>query len=94
MLSFGQKQRISRWKKSFWKKEFPKVDMISLYEKHTGLTLKRSGKAWIGKCPFHSHEDRKPSFAIYPDTDSYYCFGCEETGTSNWLKTKLEKQGL
>lgn len=89
MLSFGQKQKIKRWQQTRWKNNFPQVDMLSVYEKHTGLTMKRSGAAWVGKCPFH--EDRKPSFAIYPDTDSYYCFACEATGTGSWLKHELER---
>lgn len=34
--------------------------------------LRHSGKALFGLCPFH--QDSKPSFAIYPETNSYYCF--------------------
>ena len=88
MLTFSQRQKM-KWKKTFWKKEFPKHDMVELYEKHTGNTLKRSGRAWMGRCPFH--DDDKPSFAIYEDTDSYYCFGCEANGNSSWFKKKLEE---
>src|SRR3990167_5957337 len=37
--------------------------------------LHRTGKVFMGICPFH--EDKKPSFAIYPETNSWYCFaGC------------------
>ena len=37
--------------------------------------LKRSEKTRMGKCPFH--EDETPSFAIYPETNSWFCFsGC------------------
>ena len=32
----------------------------------------------MGCCPFHS--DKKPSMCVYPDTQRYYCFGCDATG--------------
>lgn len=34
--------------------------------------LKKSGNCLVGRCPLH--DDTKPSFAIYPDTNSWYCF--------------------
>ena len=30
------------------------------------------------KCPFH--KDNKPSLRIYPETNTYTCFGCDKTG--------------
>ncbi len=33
-----------------------------------------SGPRLVGLCPFH--EDAVPSFTVYPDTNTYYCFGC------------------
>jgi len=30
------------------------------------------------KCPFH--KDSKPSLRIYPETNTYTCFGCDKTG--------------
>jgi len=38
------------------------------------FTLKKSGKAFVGRCPFHI--DRTPSFYIYLDTNTYHCYGC------------------
>lgn len=34
----------------------------------------------IAKCPLH--EDRSPSFVIYPETNSCWCFGCQKGGDS------------
>ena len=43
-----------------------------------GIELRRSGRRLIGRCPFH--EDRSPSLVIYPQTASYFCFGCDAGG--------------
>ena len=38
------------------------------------------GRAWFtGRCPLPDHEDRTPSFYIYPP-GRYYCYGCERGG--------------
>ena len=42
------------------------------------VPLKKSGKEWKGKCPFH--DDRTPSFYVVPDKGFYKCFGCGESG--------------
>ena len=49
------------------------VDAISGH-----VHLKRNGRIYKGLCPFHS--ERTPSFTVYPDTQSYYCFGCGAGG--------------
>lgn len=36
--------------------------------------VKRSGNKYATNCPFH--KDKHPSFFIYPETNSFYCFGC------------------
>lgn len=43
-------------------------------------SLRKSGKTLVGLCPFH--EERHPSFYIYPETNSYYCFGCHQGGNA------------
>ena len=42
------------------------------------VPLKRAGKNLKGLCPFHS--EKTPSFTVYPDTNSFYCFGCGKGG--------------
>lgn len=42
------------------------------------ITLKRAGRHPKGLCPFHS--EKTPSFTVYNDTQSYYCFGCGAGG--------------
>lgn len=38
------------------------------------VTLKRRGKNLVGLCPFHN--EKTPSFTVYPENASFYCFGC------------------
>ena len=42
------------------------------------VNLKRRGKNLVGLCPFHN--EKSPSFNIYPGNNSYYCFGCGKGG--------------
>ena len=46
------------------------------------VTLRREGRLWRGRCPFHADSD--PSLAVYPavhpQEGRYYCFGCGEGG--------------
>ena len=42
------------------------------------VTLKRRGKNLVGLCPFHN--EKTPSFTIYPENGSFYCFGCGAGG--------------
>lgn len=42
------------------------------------VQLKRHGKILVGLCPFHS--EKTGSFTVYPDTQSFYCFGCGAGG--------------
>ena len=49
------------------------VELIGSY-----VTLRRAGSNYTGLCPFHS--ERTPSFTVFPDTQSFFCFGCEAGG--------------
>lgn len=48
-------------------------DVISSY-----VNLKRQGRLLKGLCPFHN--EKTPSFTVYPETKSFYCFGCGAGG--------------
>lgn len=46
-----------------------------------GIVLHRSGRAYVGLCPFHTHTKHTPSFAVYPDNNTWHCYGqCAEGG--------------
>jgi len=42
------------------------------------LQLKPSGKNFVALCPFHN--EKTPSCYFYTETNSFYCFGCNEKG--------------
>ena len=42
------------------------------------VELRKRGINYIGLCPFHN--EKTPSFTVYPENGSYYCFGCGQGG--------------
>jgi DNA primase len=40
--------------------------------------VRRTGKTFSTICPFH--DERTPSFHIYPESNSFHCFGCDKSG--------------
>ena len=55
------------------KQENDIVDVIS-----ETVNLKRTGRSYIGLCPFHN--DKSPSFSVSQDKQIYKCFSCGEAG--------------
>lgn len=51
----------------------PVEELIGSY-----VELKKRGRLFVGLCPFHN--EKTPSFTVYPDSKSYYCFGCGAGG--------------
>ena len=52
------------------------------------VNLKRRGRNLVGLCPFHS--EKTPSFTVYPDSQSFYCFGCGAGGDVITFIKKIE----
>ncbi|MDD6284898.1 MAG: DNA primase, partial [Firmicutes bacterium] len=42
------------------------------------VNLKRRGNTMVGLCPFHN--EKTPSFTVYTNNGSFYCFGCGAGG--------------
>ena len=42
------------------------------------VNLRRAGRNLVGLCPFHN--EKTPSFNIFPENGSFYCFGCGAGG--------------
>ena len=59
------------------------VDVISQY-----VVLKRSGRNFMGLCPFH--REKSPSFSVSPDKQIFHCFGCGVGGDVIRFVSKIE----
>lgn len=63
------------------------VEVVSDYVK-----LKKSGKNFLGLCPFHS--EKTPSFNVSPDLGIYKCFGCDASGDVFSFVEEMEGVGF
>lgn len=43
------------------------------------LDLKKNGRMYKARCPFH--DENTPSFTVYPEQDTFHCYGCKANGT-------------
>jgi DNA primase len=69
-----------------------KVDLVKVVGEHLRLT--KRNKDFIGLCPFHQEDT--PSFTVHPQTQTWYCFGCQRHGdvfTFVELIEKTDKRG-
>jgi len=51
-------------------------DIVAVIERYTKLP--KTGKNFTGCCPIH--QDKNPSLTVYPDQQSWHCFGCNRGG--------------
>jgi DNA primase len=64
------------------------VDIEELIARY--VRLRRTGQNYsVAGCPFH--KDRNPSFVVYPQTQSFYCFGCREHGDVISFLMRIER---
>lgn len=58
-------------------------ELVSSY-----VTLRARGRTRVGLCPFHG--EKTPSFTVYPENNSFYCFGCGAGGDIITFVRKIE----
>lgn len=63
-----------------------KSDMLSVVSEY--VKLKKTGKNYVGLCPFHS--EKTGSFTVSPEKKLYHCFGCNEGGNIFAFIMKIE----
>jgi DNA primase len=68
LVDSALRQRIERLKHIV-----PLAEVVGRY-----VELRTAGNTCTGLCPFH--KDQVPSFTVYPETGTYYCFGCAARG--------------
>ncbi|MFC1873771.1 DNA primase [Chloroflexota bacterium] len=66
-----------------------KTDIVEIIGQHTKLT--KSGRNFRGLCPFHS--ENRPSFFVYPEQQSWHCFGACSTG-GDAFSFLMKKEGI
>lgn len=63
------------------------VDVVSEY-----VTLKKTGRNFVGLCPFH--REKTPSFTVNPEKQIFYCFGCGEGGNAISFLMKINNMSF
>lgn len=71
---------------SFLQELIAKNDIESVASSY--VSFKRRGRNLVGLCPFHG--EKTPSFNLYPETSSFYCFGCGAGGDVITFIRKIE----
>ncbi len=61
-------------------------DIVEVFRMYADL--KKRGRIYVCCCPLHA--EKTPSCTIYPDSASFYCFGCHEGGDVITLLMKVE----
>jgi DNA primase len=56
--------------------------------KSRGIELRKIGREYKGRCPFHA--DETPSFSVSEEKGLYHCFGCGASGDVFNLVMKLD----
>ncbi|MDP2729593.1 MAG: DNA primase [Dehalococcoidales bacterium] len=66
-----------------------RIDIVEVVSQHTTLT--KSGRTFKGLCPFHS--EKHGSFFVYPEQQSWHCFGACNTG-GDVFSFVMKKEGF
>jgi DNA primase len=66
-----------------------RIDIIELISGY--VPLKKAGRNYKGLCPFHT--EKTPSFVVFPDTQTWHCFGACGTG-GDIFRFIMQREGM
>jgi hypothetical protein len=79
MITDNPSERTQRYRGVSYVKPIDAAkEAVSVEELADELTSGPRGR--YRRCPLPDHPDRNPSFALYPDTNSWFCHGCLRGG--------------
>ncbi|MGH7902999.1 MAG: DNA primase [Candidatus Dormibacteraceae bacterium] len=64
-----------------------RLDLVDVVSEQ--VKLRRQGRELVGLCPFHQEDS--PSFSVNPQTQFWYCFGCQKGGDLFEFVEQIEK---
>lgn len=64
-----------------------KIDILTLFS-NLGIQLHKKGATYWCCCPIHN--EKTPSFAVYPDKKTWHCYGCGRGGDAIALLMELQ----
>lgn len=71
------------------KRGHPIAEVVARY----GIELRPSGRALVGRCPFHADGGR-PNLHVYQSSDSWYCYRCAIGGDVISFVERIESVGF
>lgn len=66
-----------------------RIDVVELISSY--VPLKKAGRNYKGLCPFHA--EKTPSFVVFPDSQTWHCFGACGTG-GDVFRFIMQREGL
>jgi len=68
-----------------------KLDLVKVVSEY--VSLEKSSNRYVGFCPFHTNVNT-PALTIYPEQQSWWCFGCDQGGDVLNFLVKAKDQPL
>jgi DNA primase len=66
-----------------------RIDIVELISSY--VPLKKAGRNYKGLCPFHA--EKTPSFVVFPDSQTWHCFGACGTG-GDVFRFIMQREGM